>query len=251
MKSSSLTALSFLTAILFLLTACNSSDENKTESTTVSDSSAKSTTSTPTTSPTANTIITTPQSMLVIKHKVKDFAAWKIAYDAHDSTRLASGLHNYVLSRGVNDSNMVMVSLKADDMAKAKAFANDPGLKHAMQKGGVVGTPSFQFTTMTFQDTVTLSPNINRSITVFNVKDWAAWEKAFKEGEQERIDNGIAVRAYGHDADNNNKVRLVTALTDTAKAHAYWKSDMLKKRRAASGVISEPDRFVYHIVQRY
>ena len=39
------------------------------------------------------------------------------------------------------DSNMVMVALKADDMAKAKAFAKDPSLKKAMQKGGVTGAP--------------------------------------------------------------------------------------------------------------
>ncbi|MBC7874517.1 MAG: hypothetical protein H7Y01_11000, partial [Ferruginibacter sp.] len=71
------------------------------------------------------------------------------------------------------------------------------------------------------------------------------------EGRQERIDNGITDRVYGHDADDNHKVMLVTALTDTAKAAAYWKSDMLKKRRAASGAIGEPDRFVFRIVQRY
>jgi hypothetical protein len=83
------------------------------------------------------------------------------------------------------------------------------------------------------------------------VKDWAAWQKAFEDGKQERLDNGITVRAYGHTLGNDKKVVLVTAVMDTAKAFAYYKSDALKKRREASGVIGEPDRFLYRVVKRY
>ena len=119
-----------------------------------------------------------------------------------------------------------------------------------MQKGGVTGAPSISFTTMVFQDTATISSNL-RSRTTFTVKDWNAWQKAFAEGKQERLDNGIIVRAYGYDVDDNKKVSLVTAITDTAKAFAYYKSDALKQRRKASGVIGEPMRFLYKIVLRY
>ena len=252
MKSSPLRLLSCLAAMLFFLTACNDSSENKTDSTTGSDSSnnMNSTNNTPVNTNT-NTIITTPQGMLMVKHKVKNFAAWKMAYEGNDSTRLANGLHNYVIGRGADDSTTVMVVVKADDIAKAKAFANGPILKQAMQKSGVIGNPSINVVNMTFQDTAILAPNIRRSLTTFKIKDWAAWEKNFKDGEQERLANGIVTRAYGHDADDNTRIRLVTALTDTAKAHAYWKSDMLKKRRAAGGVVGEPERFVFNIVQRY
>jgi hypothetical protein len=144
----------------------------------------------------------------------------------------------------------VLVAVKVDDMTKAKTFAKDPSLKKAMQKGGVTGTPSFSFVTITFQDTGVINSDI-RSRTTFKVKDWDAWQKAFEEGKQERLDNGLTVRAYGHDVDDDHKVVLVTALLDTAKAFAYFKSDMLKKRRAEGGVIGEPERFVYRVVQRY
>jgi hypothetical protein len=116
-----------------------------------------------------------------------------------------------------------------------------------MQKGGVTGTLTFAFVTMTFQDIALVASDI-RSKTTFTVKDWGAWQKAFEEGKQERLDNGIAVRAFGHDADDDKKVILVTVLLDTAKAYAYYKSDMLKKRRAAGGVIGEPERFLYRVV---
>ncbi|WP_121356165.1 hypothetical protein [Flavisolibacter nicotianae] len=246
----SMRMLAVLAATQLFLLACTSNDQNKPSSATTSDTAGKETSTTPATTTPTSTIVTSPQAMLIVRHKVKDFTAWKMAYDGHDSARMSSGLHNYVIGRGATDSSTVLVALKADDMAKAKAFAKSSGLKQAMQKGGVMGTPTVQFITMTFQDTARIGATL-RSETTFKVKGWTAWEKSFKEGEQERIDNGIVVRAYGHDADDSNQVRLVTALTDTAKAYAYWKSDQLKKRRAASGVLTTPERFVFRIVQRY
>ncbi len=196
------------------------------------------------------TTITTPENMMVATHKVSNYAKWLASYDAHDSLRLVNGLHSFVIGRGAKDSNTVMVGVKVDDMAKAKAFAKSPGLKQAMQKSGVIGAPSFAFVTLVFQDTGAI-PSDLRSRTMFTVKDWNAWQTSFQEGEQERKENGITVRAIGHDVDNDKKVVLVTAIMDTAKAYAWWKSDMLKKRRAASGVIDEPQRFLYRVAKRY
>ena len=113
-----------------------------------------------------------------------------------------------------------------------------------------MGTPSFSFVTMTFQDTAVINSDI-RARSTLQVKDWDAWQKSFEESKQERLDNGITVRAYGHDVDDNHNVELVTAITDTAKAFAYYNSDALKQRRAASGVIGEPNRFLFRVVQRY
>ncbi|MGZ8511624.1 MAG: hypothetical protein ACXWWA_14655 [Chitinophagaceae bacterium] len=248
MKQSKFTGLVFFAAMVFLLISCGGDGSKESTST---DSTTTESTTEAVTPEVVNTIITTPQSMMIAKHKVSDFDKWKTSYDEHDSLRLANGIHNYVISRGIDDPNMVLVAVKCDDMAKAKAFAKDPSLKKAMQKGGVTGTPSFSFVTTVWQDTAVLNSDIPRSRTMFTVKDWDAWRTSFEEGKQERLDNGITVRSLGYDADNNKKVSLVTALTDTAKANAYWKSDMLKKRRAAGGVTGQTDRFVFRVVQRY
>jgi hypothetical protein len=244
MKQSRFSGLLFY-SMVFLFASCagNESDKKASTDSTAVDTSAAVVTPKITT-------ITTPQNMLVVTHKVSNYAKWKTSYDDHDSIRLANGIHSYVIGRGLKDSNMILVAVKVDDTTKAKAFAKDPGLKKAMQKGGVMGMPTFTLTTMTFQDTATISSDL-RSRTTFTVKDWGAWQKAFEEASQERLDNGITVRAYGHNSDNDKKVVLVKAIMDTAKAFAYYKSDMLKKRRAASGVIGEPERFLYRVVKRY
>jgi hypothetical protein len=234
-------------AVLVFMTACGGGGREKTNT----DSTAMDTTpSAAEVTPVNSTVVTAPQSMMVTKFKVTNFTKWLPSYEGHDSVRMASKIHSYVIGRGLQDSNMVLVAVKVEDMDKAKAFSKDASLKEAMKKGGVIGAPTFNFVTMVFQDTAQVNADI-RSSAMFTVKDWDAWQKAFEEGKQSRMENGIAVRAYGHDVDDNHKVVVVTALTDTAKAHAYWKSDMLKKRMKDAGIEGEPQRFMFRVVKRY
>ncbi|TMI83690.1 MAG: hypothetical protein E6H10_07420 [Bacteroidetes bacterium] len=244
-------SLLFCTAMVFFLISCGGggSEEKSTTDTTTATTDTTTATNT-TTQPPASAISTTPQDMMVAMHKVKDFAKWKASYDAHDSARTAGGVHSYVVGRGAMDTSMVIVAVKVDDMQKAKAFANSPSLKKAMQQGGVIGAPTIKFMTMVFQDTGTISTDL-RVRTNITVKDWDKWQKAFDSTRQLNEDNGLKLRAYGHEAADNHKVTIVSALTDTAKARAYFSSDLLKKRRMASGVVGEPQRFMYHVVQRY
>jgi hypothetical protein len=188
--------------------------------------------------------------MLIVRHKVADFDKFLSSYEQHDSLRRANGIRSYVIGRGVEDPNMILVATKVDDTVKAKAFGKSNDLKKAMQKAGVTGKPDISFVMVTFQDTAMISQDL-RSRTSFTVKNWDNWQRSFDSSRQVRIDNGIVDRVYGHDANNNKKVTLVVAVTDTAKASAFWKSDQLKQLRAASGAIGEPERFLFRIVKRY
>jgi hypothetical protein len=248
MKQSKFLLLLLGAAMTFFFISCGSGEEKKSSESTSTDTAAA---STATTEPApVNTIITTPTNMVIVRHKVADFAKWKMAYDKDDSNRLASGVHSYVISRGEKDSNMVIVAMKADDLAKAKAFTKNPTLKKAMQQGGVKGAPIVKFYTMVFQDTAAVDSKL-RSAAMFKVKDWATWQKAFDSTRALKTDNGLIPRAYGYDPDDNHNVIIVTAVLDTAKANAYWNSDMLKQRRTAGGVVSKPERILYNVVQRY
>lgn len=230
-----------LAASIFFLSSCNNEGEKKSE--------ADTTTATTPAAP-VSTIDTTEHKMVTIMHKVADFNKWLQAYEGHDSVRLASGLHNYVIGRGLMDTNMVLIALRADDFAKARAFSQSPGLKETMKKAGVTSAPEVHFSVITWQDTANVGL-IPRGMTMFTVKDKEVWRKVFEDGAQERKDAGIMMRNVGHDADNPNSIRLVSALSDTAKAFAYYKSDAMKKRIADGGMIGEPKRFFFTIVKRY
>ena len=246
MKSSSFLHVALFSMFLFGMVSCGGASDDKTNQAT--DSVANDTAAAATTVA-ASTIVSAPQNMMVVTHKVKDFDKWLASYEAHDSMKLANGIHNYVIGRSVKDPNMILVATKVDDLEKAKAFGKSADLKQAMQKGGVTN-PVFSLITMTYQDTGNVSTDL-RSRTTFTVKDWDKWQRTFDSTRQIRLDNGLIDRAYGHDADNDKKVTLVLAVTDTAKANAFWKSQQLKELRAGSGAIGEPERFMFRVVKRY
>ncbi len=247
MKQSRFFSMLLLVALPIVFVSCGGGEADKSE-----EAATDTTASTPTetAAPEVNTIVTTPQTMVMITLKVSNYQKWLAAHDSRDSMRKANGIHDYVIGRGFQDSNMVLLALKADDLEKAKAHVKRPGMKQDMQKAGVVGNPEISVITTTWQDTANIGDAL-RSRTIMNIKEWSAWEQNFKTGKQERLDNGISDRAYGHDASDSTKVSLVTAVTDTAKAFAYYKSDALKKRREAGGVKGEPKRFLFRIAKRY
>jgi hypothetical protein len=233
-------------AVLCTIVGCN--DNTSKEGSTTGDTASANGRETP--SAPASTIVTTPQNVLMVRHKVKDFSKWLMAYDGHDTARLAAGIHSFVVARGLQDSNTVMIVMKVDDTARANAFGKNPSLKTVMQNAGVVGNPEMRMVTMEWQDTGMVSTPL-RSIVSYTVKDWATWYQSFQSRDDLRKDNGIAVRGVGHDATDDHKVRVVTALLDSAKAVAFFKSDTLKKRMAESGVTGQPERFLFRVVRRY
>src|SRR6185437_11479594 len=102
----------------------------------------------------------------------------------------------------------------------------------------------------TWQDTATLDPSTIRATSMFTVKDWDAFVKAFQDGKQDRAANGMMARVVGHDLDDNKKVSVVTALTDTSKPFSHYKSDALKHRIAESGAVGKPTPFFFRIAKR-
>ena len=145
---------------------------------------------------------------------------------------------------------MLLVATKADDVAKAKAFGKSAELKARMKELGVTGTPVMDLITTVYQDTAQVSTDL-RAMTMVTVKDWDAWRTSFESRRQDRINAGLIDRVYGYDPDDNHKVTIVVAVTDTAKANAFWNSDKLKQDMQTGGVVGKPERFVFRITKRY
>lgn len=231
---------------LVTLFSCNSGGSEENAAATTADSTAKDTTAVQ-----KMPEMPAPSRMtMLIMHKVRNFDKWLSAYEDHDSARLAYGLHNFVVGRGIKDSNMLLVALIMDDTAKAKQFAMLPDLKTAMQKGGVVGTPTFTYGKNEWHDSTTDS-STNRVIITQKVKDWTAWRKVFDGHKQARIDAGITDRSINRSIDDSNTVSVVLVISDMKKAEAFMNSKDLKDKMAEGGVIGKPDIFMYHVVKQY
>ena len=84
---------------------------------------------------------------LFVRHKVKNFDAWKAAYDAFDAKRTSMGVTDHGAYQSNSDPNEVTAYHHFDDIAVAKTFAGSTELKEAMEDAGVVGTPDIWFGT--------------------------------------------------------------------------------------------------------
>ncbi len=82
---------------------------------------------------------------LTIHHKVKDYAAWRKGYDDYEKSRISAGITNGKVFRSAEDPNDVLILQDVADVAKARAWIGGVDLKAAMEKAGVVGSPSFHF----------------------------------------------------------------------------------------------------------
>lgn len=224
-------------ATVLLFTACKSGGESKEEKTN-SDTTAA--------APPAEAVFT-PFKVIMIQHKVKNYAKWKEGYLAHDSVRTAYGISQMVLGRGLEDSNLVVVIDKVSDMQKAKDFSSSPGLKDAMKNAGVVGAPSISFAEVIRNDNSDI-PYKDRMMVAHHVKDFDAWLKVYDaEGKETRASFGMIDRGMARGVDDPNMVYLVFAISDMAKAKARGASPELKKIMTDAGVDGPPTMMAYSI----
>lgn len=243
MKKNTLHAMLFAAGLLFF-SSCNSG-ETDTNNTTGGDTTAKKEEPAPPPAPAK------PANVTLVWHKVANYAKWLALYESHDSARLANGLHNYVIGRGLDkDSNMVMVALKMDDAEKAKQFSASPELKAAMQKGGVSGAPRIAYMDVQMLDASTDNADL-RVMRMVKVKDYDAWKKAFDNNRQERTDAGLTERALGYSIGDNHNVTIVYAVADKKKADDYFGSPELIEKMKAGGVEGKPETFWYKVAKKY
>ena len=84
-------------------------------------------------------------AFMLTRAKVRDFNAWKPAYDAHQPARSAAGLTEKYLLRNADDPNEIFILFEAQDLNRAKTFAASADLRERMQESGVVGKPDIYF----------------------------------------------------------------------------------------------------------
>ncbi len=83
--------------------------------------------------------------LLIVRHKVKDFATFKKVFDGHASAQKAAGLSNPRVFRSADDGSEIVILLDMKDAAAAQKFATSADLKSAMASAGVIDQPNIYF----------------------------------------------------------------------------------------------------------
>ena len=227
-------SLSIVTACcsLFFFTACNSGGEKATTT---------ETTDTVKAAPVAEVkpAAFKPFDMVEISHVVKDYAKWKVAFDADSTARKASGLEFLVIGKANKNPNDLMIVLQASDVQKAKDFAANPRLKDVMEKNGVISKPVLGYFHVT-----RFNPDSKEKqwvVITHKVKDYDTWLKTFDaEGPTTRASFGLIDVALAQSVDDPKLVQVVFDIKDMAKAKARMSDPALKKLMTDAGVEGPP-----------
>jgi len=86
---------------------------------------------------------------MFVRHPVRDYAAWRKAYDDFDKHRSSHGVAADAVFQSVDDPNDVTLFHDFATRQDAEAFMSSARLKSAMQDAGVAGPPTIWFVTET------------------------------------------------------------------------------------------------------
>jgi heme-degrading monooxygenase HmoA len=83
--------------------------------------------------------------VLLIRHKVTDYAAWQLVFDAQDDIRRAHGCQRVRFFRNATDENEVMVVLEWDNLERAWLFAQSDDFREELKRAEVADEPDLWF----------------------------------------------------------------------------------------------------------
>ncbi len=85
--------------------------------------------------------------ILLVRHRVRDYGAWKPIFDEHQIVREKHGATRHWLYRSTEDPNDLILTVEFPTTEAAQGFVADPSLKEAMDRAGVEGPPTIIFCT--------------------------------------------------------------------------------------------------------
>ena len=79
--------------------------------------------------------------ILIVRHTVRDYAAWKPVFDEDENRRTQYGLRNHIIYHTAEDPNDLTIEFQIESRERAEELLRDPALAEAMERSGVIGKP--------------------------------------------------------------------------------------------------------------
>ena len=86
-------------------------------------------------------------ALLVIKHDLEDYDAWRAVYDSMDEVQRQWGVTAHSVHQFDGAPNTVLVQHEFATVAQARGFLTNREILSAMQRGGVKGEPRVEIYT--------------------------------------------------------------------------------------------------------
>jgi quinol monooxygenase YgiN len=181
-----------------------------------------------------------PMFGAAVSHKVKDFDAWKTAFDADLEARKAAGFVAQGVMQGIDDPKLVTIWLAVTDVEKAKVFFADKALKEKMKTAGVQGKPEIHIWSNVDAKMDPGKQGLSAAMVSVKLKDFAAFKTAFDAGAQARTDAGIVGYGLSQDVDDKSTAYLYLQSEDAAKLKTYVTAKETKQAWKDAGAKGAP-----------
>ena len=176
---------------------------------------------------------------LTVIHECKDYPTWKKAYDADAPNRAAAGLTGIHVLREHDNANLVALMFGVSDVGRAKAFATSPNLAATMKAAGIIGTPRVRFRHGEYNR----GSAANYATMTLTVRDYETSLKAYAMDAADRKGAGLTDLAVLQLDDDPNDLLILWAVSDIARATAFFDSPALAAHMAKNaGVVGPPER---------
>ena len=83
--------------------------------------------------------------MMIVRHKVADYAKWRPIFDGHVKAQKAAHLSHPRVMRSADDSSELVIVFDDWSTEEAKKFASSEDLKETMKRAGVIDVPTIYF----------------------------------------------------------------------------------------------------------
>lgn len=84
-------------------------------------------------------------SLVLVRHRVSDFAAWRPVFEGAAELRRASGERSFHVYEELGDPDHVIGLFEWDTAENAKGFFANPELRKAMDESGVTEPPDIWY----------------------------------------------------------------------------------------------------------
>jgi hypothetical protein len=127
----------------------------------------------------------------------------------------------------------------ASDVGRAKAFATSPDLAATMKAAGIIGTPRLRFRHGDYKR----ASAANYATMTLAVRDYETALKAYAMDAADRKGAGLTDLAVLQLDDDTNNLLILWAVSDVARATAFFDSPALAAHMAKNaGVAGPPER---------
>jgi quinol monooxygenase YgiN len=194
-----------------------------------------------------------PSAGAIVLIKVKDYDAWKTAFDADMQRRKEASAVGHGIMREVGNDKGVAIWMAVTDAQKAKAMLDDKSLAEVQKAAGVQGKPTVYVMNTVAAQMDPKATGLSAAIVRVQVKDFAAFKTAFDSSAQARTDAGIVGYGMGQDIADPNVVYLYLQAQDQAKLKAFVDAKETKKSWKDAGlegaakvtIVSEGEQAMY------